>query len=67
MIVLTVTDTNTNQAISVVLDGPAAQAFVGGAEIGLDGADADTTGFEQQALDAALAASVRLGAFLRFV
>lgn len=66
MIVLTITDTNTQQAIAFALTPPVANAVFGGAEVALDDADPASTGFEEEQIASALDVAVRAGQFTRF-
>ena len=50
MFVITITDTNTGNTATAVTTAFVANAVFTGAEVGLDGADEDTTGFTPEIL-----------------
>lgn len=64
MIVITVTDTNTAVSTTAVVNLATAAAIFTGAEVGLDGADEETTGFPQEILDRAAEQTARFTAFI---
>lgn len=63
MIVITVTDTHTAVSTTAVLNPAIAAAIFTGAEVGLDGADEETTGFPQEMLDKAAEQATKFAAF----